>query len=37
MNIYIVRYGKDDETIRDGWSNYVLMTVGIERVNGLMQ
>lgn len=35
MTIYLVRHGKDDETIRGGWSNHGLMPVGVEQVNEL--
>lgn len=35
MTIYLVRHGKDDETIRGGWSNYGLTPVGVEQVNNL--
>lgn len=35
MTIYLVRHGKDDETIRGGWSNHGLMPVGVEQVNKL--
>ena len=35
MTIYLVRHGKDDETIRGGWSNHELMPVGVEQVNKL--
>lgn len=35
MTIYLVRHGKDDETIRGGWSNHGLTPVGVEQVNNL--
>ncbi len=35
MTIYLVRHGKDDETIRGGWSNHGLMPIGVEQVNKL--
>lgn len=37
MTIYLVRHGKDDETIRGGWSNHGLMPVGVEQVNKLAE
>lgn len=35
MTIYLVRHGKDDETVRGGWSNHGLIPVGVEQVNKL--
>lgn len=35
MTIYLVRHGKDDETVRGGWSKHGLMPAGIEEVNKL--
>ena len=35
MMIYLVRHGKDDDTVRGGWSSHGLVTVGIEQVNKL--
>lgn len=35
MVVYLVRHGKDDETVRDGWSNHGLLPAGIEQVNKL--
>ena len=35
MIVYLVRHGKDDETVRGGWSNHGLLPVGIEQVNKL--
>lgn len=35
MTIYLVRHGKDDETVRGGWSNYGLIPVGVEQVKKL--
>lgn len=37
MTIYLVRHGKDDETIRGGWSNHGLMPVGVEQINNLAE
>ena len=35
MFCYLVRHGKDDDTIRGGWSNHGLVTEGIQQVNEL--
>lgn len=35
MMIYLVRHGKDDETVRGGWSNHGLIPTGVEQVNKL--
>ena len=35
MTVYLVRHGKDDDTVRGGWSNHGLIPVGIEQVNRL--
>lgn len=35
MTIYLVRHGKDDETVRGGWSKHGLTPVGVEQVNKL--
>ena len=35
MTIYLIRHGKDDETIRGGWSNHGLTPAGVEQVNKL--
>lgn len=32
MTIYLVRHGKDDDTVRGGWSNQGLSPAGIEQV-----
>lgn len=32
---YLVRHGKDDETIRGGWSNHGLIPEGVEQVRKL--
>lgn len=37
MTIYLVRHGKDDDTIRGGWSNHGLMPAGVEQVNNLAE
>lgn len=36
MMIYLVRHGKDDDTIRGGWSNHGLTPVGIDQVNKMV-
>lgn len=35
MVCYLVRHGKDDETVRGGWSTHSLTGEGIEQVNQL--
>ena len=35
MTIYLVRHGRDDETVRGGWSSYGLIPAGIEQVTKL--
>lgn len=35
MNCYLVRHGKDDDTVRGGWSNSPLTEQGFEQVNAL--
>lgn len=35
MICYIVRHGKDDETVRGGWSQHSLVHEGVEQVNVL--
>lgn len=35
MTIYLVRHGKDDDTVRGGWSNHGLLPVGVEQVRDL--
>lgn len=35
MIIYLVRHGKDDDSIRGGWSNHSLIPSGVEQVNKL--
>lgn len=37
MTIYLVRHGKDDETVRGGWSNHSLTPEGIEQVEKLAE
>lgn len=37
MTTYLVRHGKDDETVRGGWSNHGLIPVGVEQVHKLAQ
>ena len=35
MTIYLIRHGKDDDTVRGGWSNHGLTPVGIEQIHTL--
>ena len=35
MTIYLVRHGKDDDTVRGGWSSYGLTPAGVEEVHKL--
>ena len=35
MMLYLVRHGKDDDSIRGGWSNHGLVPFGVEQVNKL--
>lgn len=35
MICYLVRHGKDDETVRGGWSNHSLVPEGVEQVERL--
>lgn len=35
MILYLVRHGKDDDSIRGGWSNHGLLPFGVEQVNKL--
>ena len=35
MTLYLVRHGKDDESIRGGWSNHGLLSTGVEQVHKL--
>ena len=35
MTCYIVRHGKDDETVRGGWSNHSLVPEGITQAHAL--
>lgn len=35
MICYLVRHGKDDDTVRGGWSNAPLTSVGVEQVKRL--
>lgn len=35
MICYLVRHGKDDETVRGGWSSHSLVPEGVEQVNTL--
>ena len=35
MYIYLIRHGKDDETVRGGWSNSPLTEEGILQVHRL--
>ena len=35
MTLYLVRHGKDDDSIRGGWSNHGLVPFGVEQVSRL--
>lgn len=35
MTVYLVRHGRDDESIRGGWSNHGLVPEGIDQVKKL--
>ena len=35
MTIYLIRHGKDDDTVRGGWSDHGLSTVGVKQVYAL--
>ena len=35
MICYLIRHGKDDETVRGGWSNHSLTSEGVEQVHNL--
>ncbi len=35
MLCYLVRHGKDDDTIRGGWSNHGLSEIGVQQVHEL--
>ena len=37
MICYLVRHGKDDDTVRGGWSDHGLTPMGIEQVHALAQ
>lgn len=37
MVIYLVRHGKDDDTVRGGWSNHRLLQEGIDQVHTLAE
>lgn len=37
MTVYLVRHGKDDETVRGGWSNHGLTPDGALQVNNLAE
>lgn len=37
MTIYLVRHGKDDDTVRGGWSGHGLSPAGIEQVQALAE
>ncbi len=37
MFCYLVRHGKDDDTIRGGWSNHGLTLLGVEQANKLAE
>ena len=37
MIFYLVRHGKDDDTVRGGWSNHGLSSFGVEQVHELAE
>ena len=37
MTIYLVRHGKDDGTVRGGWSGHGLSPLGVEQVRALAE
>lgn len=37
MTIYLIRHGKDDDTVRGGWSNHGLSLVGVKQVHALAE
>lgn len=37
MMIYLVRHGKDDDTVRGGWSNHGLSPAGIKQAHALAE
>lgn len=37
MTIWLVRHGKDDDTIRGGWSNHGLLPAGVDQVRKLAE
>lgn len=37
MMIYLVRHGKDDDTVRGGWSDHGLSPIGIKQVQALAE
>lgn len=37
MTVYLIRHGKDDDTVRGGWSNHGLTPIGIKQVHALAE
>lgn len=35
MKCYLVRHGQDDDSVRGGWSNHGLTSIGVEQVKNL--
>lgn len=35
MKCYLVRHGQDDDSVRGGWSNHGLTSIGVEQVENL--
>lgn len=37
MTIYVIRHGKDDDTVRGGWSSHGLLPAGVKQVCALAE
>ena len=37
MTIYLIRHGKDDDTVRGGWSGHGLLPAGVKQVRALAE
>lgn len=37
MKVYLVRHGKDDDTVRGGWSDHGLSPLGVQQVHALTE
>lgn len=37
MTVYLVRHGKDDDTVRGGWSDHGLSPMGVKQVRALAE